>query len=221
MFAETKQRKVIMRTILIANPKGGSGKSTLSVNIAGHLARQGAQVAILDLDKQQSSALWLSVRGENLPLIRTLSNKKSNGKSDEKYDYLVIDSAAGLHGKNLAHAVRLANKIIVPIAPSLFDLHASRDFLQQLVDEKAVRKQHCDVGIVGMRMSPRTLAAQALEHFMSSFDLPILAYLRETQVYVNAAFEGKSLFDLPHHLAERELAQWAYLQNWLAINASN
>lgn len=201
-----------MKTILIANPKGGSGKSTLSVNIAGYLARQGKRVAMLDLDKQQSSALWLSMRDFEMPAIAKLGDKKS----DEKYDWLVIDSPAGLHGKNLAHALKLAHKIIVPIAPSLFDLHASRDFLDLLAAEKSVRKQHCQIGIIGMRMSPRTRAAQALEHFLSSFDLPILAYLRETQVYVNAAFEGKSLFDLPPHLAERELEQWAFLQEWLA-----
>jgi len=66
-----------------------------------------------------------------------------------------------------------------------------------------------------MRMELRTKAAWALEHFLSELDLPILAYLRETQVYVNAAFEGKSLFDLSPYLAERELEQWAFLQEWL------
>jgi chromosome partitioning protein len=198
-----------MKTILIANPKGGSGKSTLSVNIAGYLAQRGDSVAMLDLDRQQSSALW---RGIELPLIDLLGKKRTE---DEELDWLVIDSPAGLHGKNLAHALKLAHKIVVPIAPSLFDLDASRAFLEELAREKAVRKHHCHIGIIGMRMSPRTKAAQALEHFLSSFDLPILAYLRETQVYVNAAFEGKSLFDLPHHLAERELEQWGFLQGWL------
>jgi len=202
-----------MKTILIANPKGGSGKSTLSVNIAGYLAQRGDSVAMLDLDRQQSSALWLGMRDIQLPLIALLG---SNKKSDRNYDWLVIDSPAGLHGKNLAHALKLANKIVVPIAPSLFDLTASRIFLEELAREKAVRKSHCHIGIIGMRMSPRTKAAQALEHFLTSFDLPILAYLRETQVYVNAAFEGKSLFDLPPSLAERELEQWAFLQDWLA-----
>lgn len=200
-----------MKTILIANPKGGSGKSTLSVNIAGFLARRGDSVAMLDLDRQQSSALWLGMRDIQLPLIDLLGNKKS----ESDYDWLVIDSPAGLHGKNLAHALKLASKIIVPIAPSLFDLDASRAFLAELAHEKSVRKNQCHIGIIGMRMSTGTKAAQALEHFLSSFDLPILAYLRETQVYVNAAFEGKSLFDLPPSLAERELAQWSFLQDWL------
>ena len=201
-----------MKTILIANPKGGSGKTTLSVNIAGYLANRGQQVAMLDLDRQQSSALWLAMRPADLPRIRTLDSKKEHGRPN---DWLVIDSPAGLHGKNLVHAVKLAHKIIVPVAPSLFDLQASRDFLQTLAEEKTVRKSKCHIGIVGMRMEMRTKAAWALEHFLATLDLPILAYLRETQVYVNAAFEGKSLFDLPPHLAERELEQWAFLQNWL------
>jgi chromosome partitioning protein len=64
-------------------------------------------------------------------------------------------------------------------------------------------------------MEPRTRAAHALQYFLSTLDLPVLAYLRETQIYVNAAFEGKSLFDLPHYLAERDLEQWAFLLEWL------
>ena len=199
-----------MKTILIANPKGGSGKTTLSVNIAGYLANRGQRVAMLDLDRQQSSALWLATRTDDLPRIHTLDSKKGHAN-----DWLVIDSPAGLHGKNLAHALKLAHKIIVPVAPSLFDLQASSDFLKTLAEEKSVRKSKCSIGIVGMRMEMRTKAAWALEHFLATLDLPILACLRETQVYVNAAFEGKSLFDLPHHLAERELEQWAFLQDWL------
>ncbi len=201
-----------MKTILVANPKGGSGKSTLSVNIAGYLASRGKQVAMLDLDRQQSSALWLATRPANLPRIRLLDSQKEDERPN---DWLVIDSPAGLHGKNLDHAVRLAHKIVVPVAPSLFDLQASLDFLKALAEEKSVRKHKCQIGVVGMRMEMRTKAAWALEHFLSTLDLPVLAYLRETQVYVNAAFEGKSLFDLPPYLAERELEQWAFLLDWL------
>ena len=199
-----------MKTILIANPKGGSGKTTLSVNIAGFFANQGERVAMLDLDRQKSATLWVNARPREFPEIVTLESKKGEGYL---VDRLVIDSPAGLHGKNLTHAIRLAKKIIVPVSPSLFDLNASRDFLRTLADEKETRK--CQIGVVGMRMSARTHAAAALENFLSGLDLPILAYLRETQIYVNAAFEGKSLFDLPPHLAMRELEQWEYMLNWL------
>jgi chromosome partitioning protein len=201
-----------MKTILIANPKGGSGKTTLAVNIAGFLANRGERVALLDMDLQQSAALWLSLRPEYLPAVREIKHGKEDGSSN----WLVIDSGAGLSGSNFAFSIiKRANKIIVPITPSLFDLNASRDFLKDLVEERKVRDSQCRIGVIGMRMEPRTRAAHALQYFLSTLDLPVLAYLRETQIYVNAAFEGKSLFDLPHYLAERDLEQWAFLLEWL------
>ena len=204
-----------MQTILIANPKGGSGKTTLSTNIAGYLASRGHGVIMLDMDRQKSATQWLSTRSSSLPAIGLLH---AGAEKSAVKDWLVIDSPAGLHGKNLDHALKLAHKVIVPIAPSLFDIQASREFLETLSREKAVRKGRVFVGIVGMRMAPHTRAATTLEQFIAGLDLPVLAYLRETQAYVNAAFEGKTLFDLPPYLAERELEQWAYLLNWLEEN---
>lgn len=204
-----------MQAILIANPKGGSGKTTLSTNIAGYLASRGHSVSILDLDRQKSASQWLVSRPSNLPAIGSFH---SEGEKSAVADWLVIDSPAGLHGKNLEHALKLVHKVIVPIAPSLFDIQASREFLEVLSREKVVRKGKTFVGVVGMRMAPHTRAATTLEQFIAGLDLPVLAYLRETQAYVNAAFEGKTLFDLPLYLAERELEQWAYLLNWLEKN---
>lgn len=201
-----------MRTVLIANPKGGSGKTTLSTNIAGFLAARGHSVAMLDMDRQKSATQWLGSRSFELPSIELFQAER--GKSAAA-DWLVIDSPAGLHGKNLEHALKLVRKVIVPIAPSLFDIQASRAFLEVLAHAKAVRKGNVFVGVVGMRMAPRTRAATTLEQFIEGLDLPVLAYLRETQAYVNAAFEGKTLFDLPPSQAERELEQWEYLLSWL------
>ncbi len=201
-----------MKTILIANPKGGSGKTTLSTNVAGYLASRGHRVAMLDLDRQQSATQWLAGRPRHLPRIELTQSEEAK---DLSVEWLVIDSPAGLHGKNLEHDLKLVHMVIVPIAPSAFDIQASRDFLEVLHQEKIVRKGKIFVGVVGMRMDPRTRAALTLEQFLQGLDVPILAYLREAQAYVNAAFEGKTLFDLPHSAAERELEQWTYLQNWL------
>ncbi|WP_413437783.1 AAA family ATPase [Sulfuriferula sp. GW1] len=206
-----------MKTILIANPKGGSGKTTLATNIAGYLAAAGQTVRLLDMDRQQSASGWLALRSEALPPITLFSDKVVTHAAHE--GWLVIDSPAGLHGKNLERALKLVDRVVVPIAPSLFDMSASKDFLDVLQTEKAIRKGRIFVGVVGMRMAPRTLAAAALEQFLQELDMPILAYLREAQLYVNAAFEGKSLFDLPPYLAERELEQWQYLLSWLDAKA--
>ena len=148
-----------MKAILIANPKGGSGKTTLSTNIAGYLASRGRRVAMLDLDRQKSATQWLSSRPRHLPGIELM---QAEAGRDAPIDSLVIDSPAGLHGKNLEHALRLVHKVIVPIAPSAFDIQASRDFLEVLHQEKTVRKGRIFVGVVGMRMDPRTRAALTL-----------------------------------------------------------
>jgi chromosome partitioning protein len=202
-----------MKAILIANPKGGSGKTTLSTNIAGYLASRDLHVAMLDLDRQKSATLWLAQRGGDLPMIWPLKNEES--KHAEAADWLVIDSPAGLHGKNLEHALKLVHRVVVPIAPSLYDIQASFDFLHALGEMKAARKGRVQIGVVGMRMAPRTKAAATLEDFLKQLDMPVLAYLREAQVYVNAAFEGKSIFDLPPYQAEHDVDQWATLLGWL------
>ncbi|MBZ0067369.1 MAG: ParA family protein [Thiobacillus sp.] len=199
-----------MRVILVANPKGGSGKTTLSINLAGYLASQGQRVAMLDLDRQKSASQWLAIRDSGLPKIDLLRDGQKGGG-----DWLVIDSPAGLHGKNLERALKLAHKVVVPIAPSLFDIRASQEFLAALHAEKAARKGQGFVSVVGMRVDARTRAGVTLEQFMAQQKLPVLAHLRNTQHYVNAAFEGKSLFDLPHHVAERDIEQWRDLIDWL------
>ena len=201
-----------MRAILVANPKGGSGKTTLAVNLAGALAAAGHNVRLLDLDKQQSATTWLARRGPDLPPIWLFDQAKG---SVGREGWLIIDSPAGMHGKNLERALKLVERVIVPIAPSLFDIEASRTFLGVLQTEKVIRKERAFIGMVGMRVAPRTRAATILEAFLQEHNLPVLTHLQETQAYINAAFEGKSVFDMPPRLTEREREQWQPLLAWL------
>ena len=206
-----------MQTILVANPKGGCGKTTLATNLAAYLAGQNQRVVIWDLDRQKSSLGWLALRAPELPRIASLDAERDeiHPNIPENNDWLVLDSPAGMHGKNLAHALKLAHKIIIPVQPSVFDMSATRDFLDQLMEERTVRKHKTFIGIIGMRVDPRTRAAATLEQFLKQYDLPVLTYLRDTMVYVNAAFNGKGIFDLPPYQAERDLVQWQPLVEWV------
>lgn len=206
-----------MRAILVANPKGGAGKTTLATNLAGALAAGGEKVFLWDLDRQQSSMNWLAMRPANRPVIQRLDGRDTDDpRMPRGSSWLILDSAAGLHGKNLAHALKIAHKVVVPVQPSVFDMAATSTFLQTLTEEKSVRKNKTFIGIVGMRVDPRTKAAATLEAFLAQFRLPVLTYLRDTQVYVNAAFNGLSVFDLPEYLSGRELEQWQPLLDWIA-----
>ena len=205
-----------MKAILIANPKGGSGKTTLATNLAGALAAGKQKVSLWDLDRQHSSLNWLTIRSAERPVIHRL-DADANDASPMSHgtSWLILDSAAGLHGKNLAHALKISHKIIIPVQPSVFDMAATSAFLQTLLEEKAVRKHKTFIGIVGMRVNPRTRAASTLEAFLAQFNLPVLTYLRDTQIYVNAAFNGLSLFDLPEYLSGKDIEQWQPILDWI------
>ena len=196
-----------MKNILIANPKGGSGKSTLATNLAGYFAMRSKRVMLNDLDRQQSSGQWLASRPADLPLIH------GNIKQPE---WIITDSPAGLRDDKLTEAVKTADCVIVPIQPSAFDIGPTSDFLEVLTKEKAIRKSKTFIALVGMRVNMRTHSAVRLADFMEQTDLPILAYLRNAQVYVTAAEQGLSLFDMPPSLVKQDIEQWSHLLQWIA-----
>lgn len=201
-----------MKTLLVANPKGGAGKTTLTTNLAGCLAAQGRRVYLWDLDRQKSALHWLTHRPAHLPLIHRLDGARQKSEDD---GILVLDSPAGLHGEKLSDLVKRVEKVLVPIVPSSFDLAATQHFLQALADEKAVRKGKTFVAIVGMRVDARTRAAEKLDEFLAPIDLPVLTHLRDTQNYVTAAFEGKSIFDMAPSAVAQDIEQWAPIVKWL------
>ena len=206
-----------MRSILVVNPKGGAGKTTVATNLAGGLASRGHDALLWDLDRQHSALTWLSMRPAHVPHIRRLDRREGESPGPVGKDaWLVIDSPAGIHGKSLSQTLRHADKVLVPVQPSVFDMAATSVFLQALTEEKVIRKSRTFVGVVGVRVDPRTRAAATLEGFLTQFDLPVLTYLRDSQVYPNAAFNGLSIFDLPSHLSERDQQQWAPVLDWVA-----
>lgn len=204
-----------MQTILVINPKGGAGKTTLSTNLCGFFAQQGETVTLGDMDRQQSSLHWLSIRVPELPRILGVDAR------DEKFtsasvnsDYLILDAPAGIHGKELNNALRMADKILVPVQPSLFDMWATSDFFDSLKEHKALRRHQADIAVVGMRVDPRTRAAASLQHYFEKYELPVLTNLRDAQIYIQAAALGETLFDLPRSQSERELEHWLPLLDW-------
>lgn len=205
-----------MKAFLVANPKGGSGKSTLSTNLAGYFASRGNEVMLGDIDRQQSSREWLAIRPFELPTIDTWETGPDHiARPPKGTSHVVLDTPAGLHGKMLERVLKLSSRVIVPVQPSLFDMLATRHFLDALLAEKTVRKGKADVAVIGMRVDARTRAAGELERFFATFELPVLAYLRDTQVYVQAAAAGLTIFDLPPSRAERDIAQWQPIIEWV------
>ena len=203
-----------MPVVVIANPKGGVGKTTLSTHVAGYFASQGHAVMLGDADRQQSSGLWLGLRPPGAwPITSWDVTPDLVAKPPKGTTHLVLDTPAGLHGWRLKAVTRLADKVIVPLQPSVFDIFATRAFLDQLAEQRHAGK--LQVGIVGMRVDGRTIAADKLREFVESLGLPVLGFLRDTQNYIHLAAQGLSLFDVAPGRVEKDLAQWPGICNWL------
>jgi chromosome partitioning protein len=206
----------MLHSFLIANPKGGCGKTTLATNLAGYFARQGQRVMLGDTDRQQSAREWLKLRPQGLPPIRSWEIAPGEpARPPKDTTHVVLDTPAGLHGRKLDVLVKSVERVIVPLQPSLFDILATRAFLEVLLEEKAVRKQQTFVAVVGMRVDARTRAAHELERFVEGLDVPVLGFLRDTQLYVQLAAHGMTLFDLSPTRAEKDLPQWQGIIDWV------
>jgi chromosome partitioning protein len=205
----------------VANPKGGSGKTTLATNVAGWLAGRKQRVVLADFDPLRASTEWLARRPPLFPAIGGWS--PDGGKREMKGEppqWLVIDTPAELHGDSLRDALRRADILLVPVSPSAFDMGATRHFLEQIGEYKVVRKGKIAIGLIAMRVDSRTNSAGELEEFLEEQGYPLVAHLRQTQVYVYCARDGLTVFDLPRSRAEQDWEQWRPLTRWIAKQAA-
>jgi len=204
-----------MPVIVIANPKGGVGKSTLATNVAGCLARAGHAVMLGDVDRQQSSRQWLGLRPASLPTVRGWDVAADHLVRPPKgTTHVVLDTPAGLHGKRLEAVLRIADRMLIPLQPSLFDIQATHAFVQQLRAHR--RGAEIDLALVAMRVKEHTLSNEQLHHYLATLTVPVVAWLRDTQNYVQLAAHGLTLWDVAPSRVERDLEQWLPLQQWLA-----
>ena len=203
-----------MPVVVVANPKGGVGKSTMATNIAGYFASRGHAVMLGDADRQQSSRLWLGLRPPGARPIATWDiGQEHVARPPRGTTHVVVDTPAGMHDKLARDVLRLADKVIVPLQPSVFDIFATRSFLDEMAEHaKAAKLQ---VGIVGMRVDERTIAADKLHEFVDNLGLPVLGYLRQTQNYIQLAARGLTLFDVAPGRVDRDLEQWKNICRWL------
>jgi chromosome partitioning protein len=203
-----------MRAVMVANPKGGVGKTTLATNLAGYFANRKLNVCLCDLDRQQSSLRWISFRAQELASITGYyAGNQMLINLPKEPDWVVLDAPAGFQGYKLDDYLRAVDRVIIPVVPSIFDMAATEDFLNTLRRDLGSRVAR--IGIVAMRIDPRTRAASMLDEFLRHFHIPLLGSLRSTQNYVNVAAAGQTIFDPPHAKNRRDVEQWAGILEWV------
>jgi len=204
-----------MRSILIVNAKGGSGKTTISTNIASYYAGRGRKTVLADYDVQQSSLDWLAVRPQwREPIIGVAA---SVGVPDVPPDteVLVMDSPARVEGRHLAELVRRADLMLVPVMPSPFDMRTAANFIADLIMLARTSGTEQRIAVVANRVNQNTVTYLNLQKFLRSLKIPFVTSLRDTQNYIRAAENGIGIFELAPPMVEKDLEQWRPLTRWL------
>ncbi|MFV0358973.1 ParA family protein [Tropicimonas sp.] len=202
-----------MKTILIANRKGGCGKTTVAITLAAALADGGWKVALADADQQKSSTRWLKRRPSDAAPIRPLdwSHDKLLGEVPKGIDWVVIDAPGSLSDDGMQKLVAEARAVICPVLPSFFDADSSRRFLKDLRDIKRIRKGKVGIELLANRIRPRVRANERLDLFFDRMGQQPVARITERVAYGDLAERGLSIFDKPQAVYQPIREQWSPL----------
>ncbi|HLO78307.1 MAG TPA: ParA family protein [Magnetospirillum sp.] len=207
-----------MLSVLVGNIKGGCGKTTIATHLASAFAAAGLKTAIGDCDRQRSSLNWLKRRAATAPAILGLDWSKDLGDPPKGIERLIIDAPAAMHHKDVEDLIRIADVVVVPVLPGAFDEDATAHFLKKLSEVKAVRKNKRVVAIIGNRLRLGTKASEQLDAFFASLGFPVVARLRDSQIYPNVAAAGSSVLESGERRARDYAAEWQPLLALLEQN---
>mgnify|MGYP006280744845 CR=1 FL=1 len=197
-----------MLTVAVLNAKGGCGKTTIATNLAALFALQGRGAALCDLDAQKSARRWLERRPRDAPRIHRAPLKKNGLDVPDGVTRVVIDGNAAMDKDEAKWGIGRADLIVVPILASLTDRDATRRLLDRVARLKRVRRGKRRIVFVANRYRRRTRAATELEGFLAEQEWPVLARLRDTQLYTSAGDAGLSIFELRERRAREYAAEW-------------
>lgn len=212
-----------LRKVLVLNPKGGSGKTTLATNLAAWYAIEGLQPALLDMDPQGSSTRWLGKRNTRAHPVHGLKGFDLPGNVTRSFALrpppgthrLIVDTPAGLPREALRDITRDAHRIVIPVLPSDIDIHAVTRCIADLLLVAKIPRGDRRIGIVANRVKPNTLIFRSLMRFLESIDIPVVGVLRDTQNYVRAFDQGLGIHELRGGTQNQDIAQWTNLVGWL------
>jgi chromosome partitioning protein len=213
-----------MQKIVVLNPKGGSGKSTIATNLASYFATQGHSPTLMDMDAQGSSMRWLSKRGGEFAPIHGIPAYERNSRVTRSFALriphgckrLIVDTAAALEAQALPEVTRDAVAVLVPVLPSDIDIHAAAKCITNLLLVAKIPREEQRIGVIANRVKKNTVMYRSLMRFLGTLEIPIVTTLRDSQNYVRASESGVGVFEMKPYLVREDLDQWLPLLGWLA-----
>jgi len=221
MLITPRQQK--LNRVVILNPKGGCGKSTLATNLAACYAARGTIPAVMDYDPQGSTMAWLDRRPADLPLIHGIAAYKRNMQATRSWqlrvpnetETLLIDSPASIDHDDLRELTRDSTSILVPVLPSSMDIHAASRCIADLLLVAKVDRRDRKLAVVANRTRKNTRSLAKLMRFLDSLGIPIIAVLRDTQNFVRSAEQGIGVCEMQPSRVKTDVAAMQNIVAWL------
>jgi chromosome partitioning protein len=218
------QNKVIMQRIVVLNPKGGSGKTTIAINLASYLAAQGHTPVLIDFDPQGSSLRWVRKRKPTQAHVHVIAAFEKDTRTTrafqlrvpERTSHVIVDTPAALEAHQLPEMTKDADKVIVPVLPSDIDINTCSRCIRDLLLVAKIRRDDDRIGVIANRIRRNTLIYQSLIRFLHTLHIPIVATIRDSQNYVRAAELGIGVHEMKSYVAQEDVEQWLPLVQWLA-----
>ena len=212
-----------MQRIVVLNPKGGSGKTTIAINLASYYAVQNLKPVLMDYDPQGSSMRWLKKRNERQPHIHGIAAYERNARTTRSFqlrippecERVVVDTPAALDAHEMPELTRSADIILVPVLPSDIDIHACSKCIANLLLVAKVRRTEHRIAVIANRVKKNTAIYESLMRFLQTLRIPIVATIRDSQNYIRAAQLGVGVHEMKPYLVNEDLAQWSSLTQWL------
>ncbi len=212
-----------MQRIILLNPKGGSGKTTVATNLAARFAVAGKNPVLMDMDPQGSSVRWVKKRSNDLPPIHGIAAFERSSTVTRSWQLripqgcgaVIVDTPAALDPQSFPEITRGADAVLVPVMPSDIDIHAATKCISDLLLFAKVRRSQGRLGVIANRVRGNTLISQTLNRFLESLDIPLVATLRDSQNYVRGAQTGSGIHEMPEWQVRRDLEDWVALTDWL------
>lgn len=212
-----------MQRIVVLNPKGGSGKTTIAINLASYLAARGQRPVLMDFDPQGSSVRWVKKRQPAQAPIQAIAAFEKDSRTTRSFQlripedatHVIVDTPAAIEPRQLPDMTRDAHKILVPVLPSDIDIHTCSRCIGDLLLVAKIRRDENRIGVIANRVRRNTLMYEALIRFLHTLGIPIVAIIRDSQNYVRAAELGIGVHEMKSYVAQQDVEQWGPLVTWL------
>jgi len=209
-----------LNKIVILNPKGGCGKTTLATNLASYFALRGPTPTLINCDPNGYTERWLERRPPDSCKISGIASDDFVVNGNRNWPFrtprdagaIIIDTPAALNRREISVLTYDADCILVPILPSAFDVQVTTKFIAELL---LLTDFEVPVAVVANRTRQNTRSLAMLMRVLEHLETPNIAVLRSSQNYVHAAAHGIGIYEMPNFRVRQDLEQMDLIIDWI------